>query len=123
VQDRVTPRTFKDRGGKNWDVWQVDPSANERRLAQRRLLHQKRTNSAERRSGTERRALKQARPLVAPEYAYGWLCFQCGEEKRRLAPVPEEWERAHDEMLEQWCCAAKPVVRRKPESARDAGEP
>lgn len=24
--------------------------------------------------------------------ATGWLCFACGDERRRIWPIPEEWE-------------------------------
>ena len=61
------------------------------------------------------------RPLVAAEFAYGWLCFETVGEKRRLAPVPEGWERADDETIEQWCCVAKPVTRRPSGSIRGTG--
>jgi len=93
----------------------VHPSASERRFAQRRVLDDKRTDAAEKRTGVERRAGhgKNARAPVAAEFAYGWLCFETVGEKRRLAPVPGDWDRADDETIEQWCCVAKPAVRRK----------
>jgi hypothetical protein len=96
-------------------VWQVHPSAAERRFAQRRVVDQERDDDTERRDGLERRgALKKvARSPIAAEFAYGWLCFETVGEKRRLAPVPEGWDRADDETIEQWCCLAKPAVRRK----------
>ena len=56
-------------------------------------------------------------------FSDGWLCFECGEEKRRLAPVPEGWDRADDETIEQWCCSAKPVVRRKNDHEHPADGP
>ena len=101
-------------------MWQVHPSAAERRFVQRRVKDEDRTDSAERRSGHERRtgAPRKARATIAEEFTYGWLCFECGEEKRRLAPVPEGWDRADDETIEQWCCTAKPVVRRKTDPQR-----
>lgn len=117
----MTHRTFKDRQGKLWDVWQVHPSQAERRFAQRRVNNEELTDTVERRSGEERRESEEPhsrksdpahRPLVAAEFAYGWLCFETFGEKRRLAPVPEGWERADDETIEQWCCVAKPVARR-----------
>jgi hypothetical protein len=98
-------------------VWQVHPSAAERRFVQRRVKDEDRTDSAERRTGDERRASEKAKALarapIAPEFTYGWLCFETAGEKRRLAPVPEGWDRADDEMIEQWCCVAKPVPKRK----------
>ncbi|MFN2637259.1 MAG: hypothetical protein ABR585_09550 [Gemmatimonadaceae bacterium] len=115
----MTPRSFKDRAGKLWDVWQVHPSSTERRFGERRVNKEKRSDALERRTGLERR--KKHRTHVAQEFAYGWLCFETFGEKRRLAPVPEGWERADDDTIEQWCCVAKPVVRRKPGSERGDG--
>jgi hypothetical protein len=119
----VTPRTFKDQQGKMWDVWQVHPTAAERRFFQRRVRDDKRTDTTERRSGRERRESESLmhRGPVAAEYAYGWLCFETVGEKRRLAPVPEAWERADDETMEQWCCVAKRVTRRPSGSIRGTG--
>jgi hypothetical protein len=123
----VTHRTFKDRQGKLWDVWQVHPSQAERRFSQRRQNQEELTDTAQRRSGLERRESEAShsqksdpahRSLVAPEFAYGWLCFETFGEKRRLAPVPEGWERADDETIEQWCGVAKPVARRPSGSTR-----
>jgi hypothetical protein len=84
------------------------------------------------RSGVERRESENPphrkgdpahhRPLVAAEFASGWLCFECSGEKRRLAPVPEGWERADDETIEQWCGVAKPVARRPSGSIRGTGD-
>jgi hypothetical protein len=124
----VTHRTFKDKLGKLWDVWQVHPAAAERRFSQRRQHDDDRTDSAERRSGRDRRESETPAPprpkqyaTVAAEFAYGWLCFETVGEKRRLAPVPEGWERADDETIEQWCCVAKPVTRRPSGSIRGTG--
>ena len=97
----MTPhRIFKDRGGKVWNVWQVHPSAAERRFSQRRVHDEDRTDSIERRSGRDRRESENPIPpepkrhaTVAAEFTYGWLCFETAGEKRRLAPVPEGWER------------------------------
>ena len=123
----MTHRTFKDRQGRIWDVWQVHPSAAERRFVQRRTKDEDRTDSSERRSGIERRVgpseIKKTHATVAEEFTYGWLCFECKEEKRRLAPVPEGWDRADDETIEQWCCSAKPVVRKKTDQKRPADGP
>ncbi len=122
----MTHRTFKDKHGKIWDVWQVHPSAAERRFFQRRVQDEERSDTAERRSGLDRRESETVHPAhhrepIAAEFAYGWLCFETVSEKRRLAPVPEAWERADDETIEQWCCVAKPVTRRPSGSIRGAG--
>lgn len=105
----------------HWDVWEVKPTAAERRYLQRRVREEDRTDSSERRSGEERRRSRISRTAIATEFAAGWLCFECVNEKRRLAPVPEGWERVDDDTIEQWCCAAKPVVRRKPDSEFGGG--
>jgi hypothetical protein len=113
----VTHRTFKDKNGKIWDVWQVHPSAAERRFVQRRTKDEDRGEAGERRGGDDRRLGEKAhavtRATIAPEFTYGWLCFETTGEKRRLAPVPEGWDRADDETIEQWCCVAKAVPKRK----------
>jgi hypothetical protein len=115
----VTHRTFKDQQGRVWDVWQVHPSAAERRFTQRRIIDNDRTDSTERRSGEERRiGERDTRASVAAEFAGGWLCFETEGEKRRLAPVPDAWDRADDETIEQWCCVAKPAARRKTGESR-----
>jgi hypothetical protein len=93
----------------------VHPSVSERRFVQRRVLDNDRTRAPDQRSGLDRRGGrgKNARAPVAAEFAYGWLCFETVDEKRRLAPVPADWGRADDETIEQWCCVAKPALRRK----------
>jgi hypothetical protein len=120
-QNPLTHRRFTDTHGKTWDVWQVHPAAAERRFSQRRVNDEDRTDSAERRSGTDRREERLSRALIAPEFTYGWLCFETQGEKRRLAPVPERWDSADDETIEQWCCVAKPVVRRPSGAIRREG--
>jgi len=110
-----------------WDVWQVHPSAAERRFVQRRVKDEDRGDAGDRRSGDERRTSEKARGTarvtIAPEFTYGWLCFETMGEKRRLAPVPEGWDRADDETIEQWCCVAKPVPRRKTDPNQRGAEP
>jgi hypothetical protein len=120
----VTHRTFKDRQGRIWDVWQVHPSAAERRFSQRRTFDEDRIDTSERRSGEERRlGERDTRAPVAAEFAYGWLCFETAGEKRRLAPVPEAWDRSNDEALEEWCCVAKPAAKRKTGEIRGVERP
>ena len=105
-----------------WDVWQVHPSAAERRFVKRRVKEENRSDTAERRKGDDRRNDEKAhglsRATIAPEFTYGWLCFETSGEKRRLAPVPDGWDRADDETIEQWCCTAKPVTRKKDPAQR-----
>jgi hypothetical protein len=95
-------------------VWIVHPSAAERRFVDRRAKKGDVKGDGERRGGAERRVgvRKSPRASVAEEFAHGWLCFETRGEKRRLAPVPDLWDQADDETLEQWCGMATPALRR-----------
>jgi len=118
----VTHRSFKDREGIHWDVWIVHPSAAERRFVDRRANDVDRAGAVERRRAVERRGgvKRSPRASVAEEFAHGWLCFEARGEKRRLAPVPELWDRADDETLEQWCGMARPALRRNTGTGKKA---
>ncbi len=74
-------RTFTDPNGREWNVWAVHPHL----LGGRGGRH---------------------RSLVDEELAEGWLAFEAAgapAEKRRLAPVPPEWEQFPPPMLiELW---------------------
>jgi hypothetical protein len=41
----------------------------------------------------------------------GWLTFQCESARKRLSPIPEEWEEATAERLDEMCRRAE-VARR-----------
>ena len=64
-------RGFKDTTGVEWRVWEVIPS---RAAIATSPVAQSRTS------------------LSTTPYANGWLCFESGDEKRRLAPIPVGWE-------------------------------
>ena len=57
------------------------------------------------------------------ELADGWLCFDCGSEKRRLAPLPPNWDSREDQDLWFWCRAAVPVRARPGMDAACGGAP
>jgi len=44
----------------------------------------------------------------------GWLTFESDGERRRLAPIPRNWEDAAPERLELYCRAAQAVTRTTP---------
>lgn len=46
------------------------------------------------------------------QMAEGWLCFDCGSEKRRLAPLPSDWAGRTEAELWFLCRAADPVRAR-----------
>ena len=112
-------RTFTDSAGRRWEVWLVLPTAAERRASERRVLADRRIeqipHDAERRVTLDRRRFAHRRVGVAAFFAKGWLCFENEEEKRRLAPVPAEWDQATAKDLQEWCNSAKRVVKCGPQ--------
>lgn len=46
------------------------------------------------------------------QMAEGWLCFDCGSEKRRLYPLPPNWADRTEAELWFLCRAAEPVRAR-----------
>jgi hypothetical protein len=79
-------REFSDENGRPWQVWSTYPSAAK---------------------GEER---------VRAPLAGGWLTFMTGKQRRRLVPVPAEWEHATDDHLREWLREAQdaPAFRRLP---------
>ncbi len=57
---------------------------------------------------------------VSPGYAAGWLTFESDAERRRLTPIPPEWEFATREVMGHWCARASrvPVMPDSAESSR-----
>lgn len=72
---------FTDRTGRSWRVWQTIPRLSKVFIAR------------------------------APVWADGWLTFESEGEKRRLAPVPSEWEGLSPGRLELLCQMAQPVTQ------------
>jgi len=76
-------REFVDPKGVRWKVWDVWP--------------------------TGRVASDDARPIsMFPSMGLsgGWLCFESATEKRRLSPVPPEWENCDEATLCGFCDCA-----------------
>jgi hypothetical protein len=73
-------REFKDENGRQWRVWDVaQPSLSTRATA----------------GG------------LRPEFAQGWIAFECDTEKRRLVQYPKEWATLPDSELARLCQSAK----------------
>jgi hypothetical protein len=53
------------------------------------------------------------RARLNPAFEAGWLTFECGQQLRRLAPTPGNWESLDDLALERLCRSATPVARRR----------
>src|SRR5262245_21944204 len=100
-------RNLRDQDGRNWEVWDVIPSAVAQTLGEERS----------RRPGGVRRTPE---PSVLPaRLRSGWLAFQSGEESRRLAPIPANWIDLSDaELLLLMAHAETIPVRRHKDTER-----
>jgi hypothetical protein len=84
-------RGFTDSMGVEWRVWEVYPRAGNQSSAE--------TFSTAKLKGTL--------------YAEGWLCFESGSEKRRLAPIPPGWQSQEHGDLQHLLEQATPVALRR----------
>jgi hypothetical protein len=108
-------RSFKDRDGKLWQVWLVSPRIVDRRKRERRSLQVAVPSAGERRRNPDRRVSTLGRASVLPaSFAAGWLCFESETgEKRRLYPVPENWDGLGDDQLWNLSRKAREVTVRQ----------
>jgi hypothetical protein len=106
-------RTFVDRDGAYWQVWDSQPSKMERRTSADDRRHVKRFpwQGAERRSGVDRRTVSQRRITLSEGYGRGWLTFESLDEKRRLVPIPNGWEDSSNTALRALCEQAKRIAK------------
>ena len=86
-------REFIDQDGRNWVVYAINDAAIE---------------------APGRRYLPDA-------FQQGWLVFESGERKLRLAPVPAGWSDLRDEQLVTLLTQAKPTTNTTPGSMRAFG--
>ena len=95
----MASREFTDERGGLWRVWEVQPESLERRMASDPHL----------RPAMERRRAPQSRVKVSnPHMAHGWLAFESRSERRRLAPIPEQWEQMSPAELCELLARARP---------------
>ncbi|MEP6732345.1 MAG: hypothetical protein ABJE10_16990 [bacterium] len=106
-------RSFTDVLGNNWVVWEVYP-----RLTERRLLRERRLA---RRGTLDRRHEVVGRQTLPRQILAGWLAFQNLAERRRLAPVPDDWEDLSDRELR--ALLAQSTLSSRPRAARQAAPP
>jgi hypothetical protein len=113
TEPRVSPyRTFYDDASRLWNAWDVIPHWGERRRAERRAGSQE--QPGERRLADRRRHQGELRISLPPRLAKGWLAFESGDERRRLAPIPNQWDALSDDGLrELWRTAESLPPRRK----------
>jgi hypothetical protein len=102
-------RVFRDSRGVEWQAWDVVPQLTERRAVERRMQRSPVEN--ERRRPQERRLMQGRRPGLTAGLDAGWLCFENEQEKRRLSPIPSDWQRCAVPQLESYCQSAKRAPR------------
>ena len=102
----VEYRDFTDVQGNPWRVWEVYP-----RLTERRLMRERR---ALRRGTVERRHVPVGRPTLPRQILAGWLAFQSRHERRRVMPVPDDWEDLSDRDLRALLAVSKLSSRPRP---------
>ena len=105
-------RSFTDRSGVLWNVWDVVPQWTERRSGGDRRRPEEDPDAdppvLERRRQVQRRGETGdgSRVRIAAGLSRGWLAFESAGDKRRLAPVPAGWESLSDAELEALCAKA-----------------
>jgi hypothetical protein len=110
----VSPhRTFLDDLARLWNAWDVVPAWGERRTSERRRASAAEPPLIDRRR-RERRRERGVRISLPARLARGWVAFEYGDERRRVAPIPVGWETlSEDEVRELWRGAEQLPPRRK----------
>jgi hypothetical protein len=106
-------RTFVDRDGSYWQVWDSQPTRVERRHSESDRRHSRNFpwKGPERRLGTDRRLTAQRRITLSEGYGSGWLTFESLDEKRRLIPIPAKWDDLSQPELRALCDKAKRIAK------------
>lgn len=105
-------RDFTDAAGVQWQAWDVVPRLSERRSGANRRVTPPSTDIIDRRVGGDRRMAESARRAsLSDGLSKGWLCFESRVEKRRLTPIPADWQECEVAQLERYCRDASPVRR------------
>ena len=107
-------RTFIDSSGIEWQAWDVLPKAVERRISDRRVFRERLSFPDRRR--VERRQVEGCWTPLTSGLRDGWLCFDAGGDRRRLTPIPADWEDCPANALERYCRLAAPVRRSSPQA-------
>ena len=114
-------RTFADHTGTPWEVWEVKPQWADRRSGVDR--RQRGLDDAgvdppvlEHRRGKDRRVgtgPRMPRLTLGDGYSTGWLAFESPSERRRLSPIPADWDQLAEPVLADLCDKAKVVTMRR----------
>jgi hypothetical protein len=115
-------RTFRDSAGQEWQVYAVEPRGDdeERRAGERRSGAMEIEEAPVDRRGLDRRV--SVGPVHAKRVLGAWLCFEHEGDKRRLTPIPAEWQKASDAQLEEWRVQARPARVRAGQSSKSGSD-
>jgi hypothetical protein len=103
-------RTFFDRSGQEWQVFDVVPREDERRNFDRRSSLEMHLQDPDERRDRDRRYTVGGGSPQLSGVTRSWLCFQSGTERRRLSPIPNDWVHLSDARLEAFRQQARPVT-------------
>lgn len=104
-------RSFRDPDGTPWEVWQVTPEGctpwSAQRIRERRSPEPVFLYTGPERRSAERRRNAPVPARIASELADGWLVFESGGAKKRLAPPPPGWDTCPEETLLEYLQRAR----------------
>jgi hypothetical protein len=100
----VLYREFRDSNGTRWRVWEVVPSAVTDEVLSRLPTAVPQNASAE---IIERRTVQNERRAL---WTKGWLLFESVSQRRRLIPIPSNWNLATEAELDTMCQSARDVT-------------
>lgn len=107
-------RTFLDDLARLWNAWEVIPAWGDRRLNDRREQAEPVGGRMVDRRLRERRRARGLRIALPPKLVHGWVAFECADERRRVAPIPQGWSDLPEAGLrELWRDAEQLPPRRK----------
>lgn len=104
-------REFRDDDGKLWQVWRTMPSAGSKMTY--RGPNRRGSGSPEDAPLLDRRGVNRLRRVLLAELQNGWLCFESQGEKRRLVPVPANWDTCSEAQLVAYWAQAETVSQRE----------
>ena len=122
----MAQRVFRDQGGVQWVVVDVQPDVGNRRAGSDRRSSVAPEVVIERRH-ENRRTRARPRVLLGGDLEHGWLYFHtdapASQPRRRLAPIPPGWESLPDTELAALLARARLVTTRTGAEAPRATPP
>jgi hypothetical protein len=101
---RSVYREFEDSDGTRWRVWEVVPPANTDEVLSRLPTSVPENASA---AIVERRNVQNERRAL---WTKGWLLFESVSQRKRLIPIPSNWNLATEAELDVMCGSARDVA-------------